>query len=483
MNRGRYKVGTSGSYELSLYSKQLPTLPKCKMATFSYKLRGNKSEKTVIVRFTHNKEHFERAVEDVKVLAKDFDVATGLVKQRVQNAHTLNTRIERVRARIDEALGRVKKRGLEQNVTNLRAAYTLLMEQVAVLAGDDVSETLNDVEQDLRNAIAKLEMQLAIKQEELSSFLDARNGTSRKLLSTLVGEYATAKHDNPLAEKTKKSYVVLKNVVKQYFPLLLITDVTADTLITLRNKLTEKGMRNSSVNEYVTRLKAAIGFFADEFGIDTRFFKKIKAITVVNDKPVIYLTPNELIDVENLVLTKPRQQHIRDLFLLSAYTGLRHVDLHFTQANISGGYLQFLATKTQRQVEVPFSTRATAIMARMQANGYEYEAQTVGNYSKEVRDICALVPSLNTEVVSSLLPNKSKKIPTAPKYKLISSKVGRKTFINNCLINGVRIEVVAEWVGHSSMEMITNHYANKRAQSEGERYKIEVEQPVMKIVA
>jgi integrase len=443
------------------------------MATFSYYLKGKKQEKTVIVRLTHNKEHFERAAK-AKVLAKDFDEASGKVKQKLANALELNKQIELVRSRIEEALDRVKKRQLEPSKANVSAAYAVLMDQVAVLDNNSVKldSFSKGVEQDIRAAITKLEAELAAKKEELAAHIEMVSGKKRKLLMTLVGEYATAKREEPLATNTQKSYLVLKNLIKQHYPTLLINEVTANTLTSLRDTLSKGGMRNSSIGEVITRLKAVIKFFAKEHDIDTRFLADVKAGAAIQDKPVINLEPAELTELENLDLQNSRQQYIRDLFLLSCYTGLRHVDLNFTEANVQNGYLQFLASKTKRPVEVPFSAKASQIMARMQASSYDYNPQHVGNFSKEVKDICSLIPLLNEHVASSLIPI-GKSIPTAPKYSLISSKVGRKTFINNCLIKGVRIEVVAAWVGHASLDMITNHYSNKRVQSDSERSKID----------
>lgn len=452
------------------------------MATFSYLLRGNgddKQKQTVIVRFTHNGEHFPRTT-GVKVLAKNFDRASGKVNQKADDAFKLNSQIELVRSRIDEAVNRVKKRQLELTPANVRSAYDLLMEQVAVIISPKVTTVFGEIEQDLRNEIEVLEAQLAAKKAELKDIIDFNNGTNSDLFYKLIIDFKDIKRVEKLSDNTKQNYVVSSNLIKKYYPTVKIDEVNEKILTDLRDALSERGMRNSSINEHFIRVKAVIKYYAelDEYKerIDVRYLDKVKVAAASQDKTVIFLEPTELKAIEKLELVKPRQQYIRDMFLLSCYTGLRHVDLYITQANVSGGNLQFLASKTNKAVSVPFFKKAQKLMDRMAALDYNYEPQTVGNFSVEVKAICKLLPELQHKVATSLIPTaKGKSVPTAPKYTLMSSKVGRKTFINNCLIKGVKIEIVADWVGHSKLDMIQNHYTNKLAQSNAERHKMENE--------
>lgn len=56
---------------------------------------------------------------------------------------------------------------------------------------------------------------------------------------------------------------------------------------------------------------------------------------------------------------------------------------------------------------------------------------------------------------------------------MITSKVGRKTFINICMLAGVASDTVADWVGHKDPTMIHQHYKDHKAISEQERKKLE----------
>jgi integrase len=447
------------------------------MAEIVCYLRGTSKTKpkgTVTVRFTHNREHFERATK-VRVTAKDFDEGAGRVKNRATGAAGYNDEIEVMRSRFQWALSRVVNDKLDPTAANIRDAYERLLaiREPTLELNQKIAAKHQSVADSLRADITSLKAQLAAKEQQLKQHLES-DGENEKLLVKLIERFVEGEREKPLARATIQNYTVLGNLIKRYLPTLRIDEVTDRVLIDLRNTLIKKGLANSSIREKFIQLKAVIKYFAEEYDIDTRFLAKVKVAPGANDKPAIYLNPKELTELELLELPTPRARYVRDLFLLSCFTGLRHVDLHFSEAQIEDNYLQMFGTKTERRFDLPFTEKARAILTRMVESGYNYTPQLVGNYSNEVKAICALIPSFSKPVAISLRkPKPGEKIPTKPKHQFISSKVGRKTFINSCLIKGVRIEVVAEWVGHSNLEMINSHYSNKKAQSDAERHKVE----------
>lgn len=444
------------------------------MADFLLYLRGPKSAKlkTVTLRFTHNRVHFERS-GGVNVTERDWDDAKGRVRSRVEGAAELNRKIEVVRTRFAEAASRVEKSELELTTETFRAAYEILMEQVETTTRNlgKIGLTKRSIEEDLRDEIARLEAELAQKQQLLIR-LQNPHGTNHKLISSVIKLYVDASRPNPLSPNTKLNYERCKRFYNKHLPGVAVDQLTAQILNELRDKLVESGQRNSAIGVRFTQLKAALRYYAEEIDVEynTKFLTKVKAGAVVKDKPTIYLDPQELRLVEEVELVDERLAYVRDLFLLSCYTGLRHVDLQINPALVRLDYVEMFAQKTKSRFALPFTKRARVIHNRLLASTYDYEWQKVSNYTRLVQQVCEKVPELHVETAISL---DAEQDATKPKYQLISSKVGRKTFINNCLIKNVRMNVVAEWVGHKSLEMINNHYASKKAQSEAERWKIE----------
>jgi integrase len=454
------------------------------MAKLTYYLRGagdDKTKKTVVIRFQHNG-NFDRATK-AKVALKDFDADTGMVKLKVAGAAEENKKIDQVRSRFLEVLSWIQTDNLKYNEENQReltvdffkATYLELERHLEVTGKDSFQHTAqlsrNAIADDLYLEIARLEGELDVARGKLNRILYPN--WDERLLSNAFELYITASREDPLSVSTKKNYGVTQRLMERSYPGLHVDELTKKQLEDMRDAWVKAGKANSSLNEHFIRLKAVLKHFAENVdpSLNLSALGKVKAGKIVFDKRVIFLNAEELDDLDKLVLDKPRDQYIRDFFLLSCFTGLRHVDLHFSENKITPSkQIQIFAKKTKSVFSVPYIKHAQAIMERLKANPYreEYEKQWVGNFSEEVKQICKQIPSMLKEEAVTVQENS----PEKPRWKLISSKAGRKTFINICMLAGVSIDTVAHWVGHTTVEMIHKHYKDHNAIGEKEREKL-----------
>jgi integrase len=454
------------------------------MAKLTYYLRGagdDKAKKTVIVRFQHNG-NFDRATK-AKVAKKDFVESTGMVRMKVPGAAEENKKIDQVRSRFLEVLSWIHNDNLKHSKENEReltvdlfkATYLELERHLDVVDKDSFQHTAqlsrNAIADDLYLEIARLEGELDVARGKLNRILYPN--WDERLLSNAFELYIKASRENPLSDATVKNYGVTKRFMERSYPSLHVEELTKKHLEDMRDAWVKAGKANSSLNEHFIRLKAVLKHFAENVdpSLNLTALGKVKAGKIVFDKRVIFLDAEELDALDKLVLDKPRDQYIRDFFLLSCYTGLRHVDLHFSENKITPNkQIQIFAKKTKSVFSVPYLEHAQAIMERLKANPYreEYEKQFVGNFSGEVKQICAQIPSMLNEEDVTVQEDSLKK----PRWKLISSKAGRKTFINICMLAGVTIDTVAHWVGHTTVEMIHKHYKDHNAIGEEERKKL-----------
>nr|GEZ01556.1 hypothetical protein [Tanacetum cinerariifolium] len=276
-----------------------------------------------------------------------------------------------------------------------------------------------------------------------SRFLDVlsqiENDKLELNLDTFKAKYLTL-------EKQLENYTVTSNMFQRELPGAYVDDLNLPLLETLRDKLAS-GMENSTISEHFIRLKSALKFFKKKVDkkLDLDYLAELELAEAVNNKPIIFLRKNELDALFYLDLAKPRDRYIRDLFLLSCYTGLRHVDLHFEEDSITPeDYIELFAQKTSRRFSVPYLKRAKLIMERLKANNCGYEPQIVGNFNTEVKLICKNLDCMLVKKNTRLTPKSPKKYL----WEMMTSKVGRKTFINLCMLAGIAEETVAKWVGH-----------------------------------
>jgi integrase len=442
------------------------------MAKLSYLLRGSggdDTKKTVVVRFTHDGKTYDKKTE-AKARKKDFDKDAGLVKIRVKGSADENKHIDLVRSRFHETLKRLEAHQMEPDVVNFKYKYEELMAQLDSIDRNASKYALLRAltADDLRMEIRQLEEQLEERRKKLHSILYPGVDRDQRLFSETFQQYLDYSRANPLADNTIANWKKTKTLIARELPGAHVEDINLKVLHELRDRLVEKPLRNSTIYEHFIRIKAALKHFAkhQEPDLDLSYLSDVEIGTIINDKPVIFLQPEELDALFDLPLKKARLQHVRDRFLMSCYTGLRHVDLHFTEDNVGADdYIRIFAAKTQRTFSVPYLDRAKEIMERLKQNSYKYDPQWVGNFSADVKQICKMLDIFQRKEAITTLINSPKK----ERWKMISSKAGRKTFINICMLNGTPIDVVAGWVGHASIDMINQHYKDYRGISDVER--------------
>jgi integrase len=457
---------------LLLSQKLLSSTINTTMAKLSYVLRGaggDGAKRTVVVRFTHNSKTFDKGTE-AKVAEKDFDQDAGLVKIKVKGSADENKKIDAVRSRFHETLKRLEAHQLEPTVANFRLKYGELMTQLdSFVRNESKYALLRELSiDDVRMEIRQLEEQLEEKRNKLHSLLHPNENVDQRLFSETFKQYIKFSRANKLAYNTKANWEKTQRLIERQLPGVRVEDVNLLMLHDLRDRLVAKPLRNSSIYEHFIRIKAALRHFAKhrDKTLDLEYLKDVEIGTIVNDKPVIFLQPAELDALFDLPLKSLRLQHVRDRFLLSCYTGLRHVDLHFSEDSVTGDdYIHIFAAKTQRAFSVPYLERAKELMERLKLNPYKYDKQWVGNFSADIKQLCQKLDIFQVEKPISLKPDSERK----PRWKMISSKAGRKTFINICMVNGTPIDVVAKWVGHASIDMINDHYKDYRGISDVER--------------
>jgi hypothetical protein len=80
-------------------------------------------------------------------------------------------------------------------------------------------------------------------------------------------------------------------------------------------------------------------------------------------------------------------------------------------------------------------------------------------FNREIKDILSKI-GINTPVFVSRMYGGKKSSSTVPKYKLISSHTGRRTFITPCLENGVSFLDLKDMTGHEKLQTLDRYNKN-----------------------
>ncbi|KAA5542418.1 site-specific integrase [Adhaeribacter rhizoryzae] len=217
---------------------------------------------------------------------------------------------------------------------------------------------------------------------------------------------------------------------------------------------TNKKMSGGSVNNQIKRLKVFLGYLYER-GIHTDLsFKKFQRVKQ-NECDIVYLTQYELntLYTYNLEGNK-RLEKVRDLFVLACTTGLRHSDFTALKPeNIKENYITLSTQKTKDPLKIPLNYYSKAILAKYDNSPPKLSQQKFNNYIKELGQLCGIDEP--TEVIKY---NGSTRIKnTSPKYELLTSHTGRRTFITLSLEKGMRAETVMKISGHKDTKTLMRY--------------------------
>ena len=193
------------------------------------------------------------------------------------------------------------------------------------------------------------------------------------------------------------------------------------------------------------------------------------------EKPVIFLTKEELLrlynyqvpangtkvkltDMNGLEYEKTVQEagalaKTRDLFCFCAFTSLRYSDMaKVKRSDIAGDCLYITTQKTNDRLPIDLNSFAKAILDKYDDEKHPHGLalpvitnQKMNHYLKDLCELCGF----NTPITKVFFRAGQKVEETYPKWALIGTHAGRRTFICFALASGIPPQVVMKWTGHS----------------------------------
>jgi integrase len=215
----------------------------------------------------------------------------------------------------------------------------------------------------------------------------------------------------------------------------------------------EKGYKPNTIGSYIKRLKSLMKA-AEELGYhNNREYTKpyFKKFTESVDN--VYMTEEELIAISKLELElDSRLDRARDWFLIGCKTGLRISDLKaLSKSNISKlgekRFINIRNQKTKNKVSIPISSLLNDILAKRDYHFPEFMSdQKFNDYIKEVGRLAGI----DSECEIKQHKNTKHELDKGPKYLMMSSHTGRRTFCTNAYLAGISESWIMQISGHTS---------------------------------
>lgn len=164
--------------------------------------------------------------------------------------------------------------------------------------------------------------------------------------------------------------------------------------------------------------------------------------------------------------TYGKEVKTKDIIIFLSHTGVRVGDLkRIKEHHIQGGCINFLPEKTKNKsirAIIPITRPVRELLERYNYKIPHYKGNKEVN--ENIRSLCGKIKELQKEIPYTELVENKQVTKMVPKYSVLDSHaVGRKTFINLCIERKVQLTTIAGMTGHTKIDTIMKHYADKHA--------------------
>ena len=184
-------------------------------------------------------------------------------------------------------------------------------------------------------------------------------------------------------------------------------------------------------------------------------FETFRPKLATTNKKIIFLTIDEIRKLANYEIPpdKPHLERTRDVFIFCCFTGLRHSDVfNLTRSDVKEDHIDVTTIKTADTLSIDLNDVAKRILDKYKDVPFPgNKALPVISNQKmndQLKELCRLA-GFDEEIRITTYQGAERIDVVYPKYELIGTHQGRKSFICNALAAGIPVNVVMKWTGHS----------------------------------
>lgn len=307
-----------------------------------------------------------------------------------------------------------------------------------------------------------------VTQEDFKQFLDVRLGKAEPVDDSFFGfltrfcksaDKRTNGNGEFVKPKTVQKYFLLLNALKEFErhkrKMVRNYRITFDNF-SMRSVeqfkaflADEKKLSVNTIGRYLQNLRLIFGL-AEQEGYEV--FCGWKSIKAKKEKVEnIVLTEEELDKLADLNISgNERLRNVRDMFLISAYSGFRHSDVNnLTPNNINREkrLIRIHQIKTGGLVEVPLHKNLLRVLDERNFKLPHPVSST--NYNKYIKECCFLA-GLRERVEIKKVVGGKRQLKTYEKWQLVTSHTARRSFATNLYLRGMNEELIMSFTGHVS---------------------------------
>ena len=216
-----------------------------------------------------------------------------------------------------------------------------------------------------------------------------------------------------------------------------------------------KEMRNTTIGKQLSFLKWFLRWAFKKGVHQNNAYDSYKPKFKSTQKKIIFLTWDELNRLREFKIPSNKQalERVRDVFLFQCFTGLRYSDVfNLRRSDIKGDHIEVTTVKTSDSLIIELNNHSKAILDKYKDVAFEDDKvlpvitnQKMNDYLKELAEMAGI----DEPIRQTYYKGNERIDEITPKYALLGTHAGRRTFICNALALGIPPQVVMKWTGHS----------------------------------
>lgn len=216
-----------------------------------------------------------------------------------------------------------------------------------------------------------------------------------------------------------------------------------------------KEMRNTTIGKQLSFLKWFLRWAFKKGVHQNNAYDSYKPKLKSTQKKIIFLTWDELNRLREFKIPSNKQalERVRDVFLFQCFTGLRYSDVfNLCRSDIKGDHIEVTTVKTSDSLIIELNNHSKAILDKYKDVPFENDKvlpvitnQKMNDYLKELAELAGI----DEPIRQTYYKGNERIDDVTPKYALLGTHAGRRTFICNALALGIPPQVVMKWTGHS----------------------------------
>ena len=261
---------------------------------------------------------------------------------------------------------------------------------------------------------------------------------------------------NDWTKATFEKFHALKEHIKEFNMNISLNDFNEEGLNRFIYYLRDGAdMRNSTIDKQISFLRWFLRWATLKGYNKIRDFESFRPRLKKTDKKVIFLEWEELMAVYNFKFTPEKKylERVRDVFCFCCFTSLRYSDVaNLRWSNVFDDYIHVTTIKTNDTIKIELNDYSRSIIEKYRNSNFPNDMvlpvisnQKMNEYLKEMGMVCRIDKSITI----TYYKGHERIDEVHPKYELLGTHTGRRTFICNALMLGISPQIVMKWTGHS----------------------------------